>query len=98
VEVYTGKDLILAVAKNLSLGGVGISTQILLPEGSEVGLSMFLVEEGIEDEATAPLNVRGQVVWSGQEDKGGYQAGIRFLPMNPNQQQAISYFLNRLNQ
>jgi hypothetical protein len=97
VEVYTGQDIILAVANNLSLGGIGIASTSAVPENAVVGLSMFLVEDGIEDEQTEPLNLRAQVIWCAPSDRGGFQAGLKFEGLQPPHQQAISTFLRRLN-
>lgn len=96
VEVYTGSDLVLAVANNLSLGGLGIATQAPLSEKASVGLSMFLVEEGVEDEQTEPINLVGEVIWCAPADAGGYQAGIRFTKLDENHGQAIRHYLQRL--
>jgi hypothetical protein len=96
VEVYTGSDLVLAVANNLSLGGLGVATQAPLSEKASVGLSMFLVEEGVEDERTEPINLVGEVIWCTSTDKGGFQAGIRFTKLEESHGQAIRHYLQRL--
>ncbi len=96
VEVFTGKDVIPAQAQNLSLGGVGIAVDSPLQEQAQVGLSMFLVEDGIEDERTDALNVRGQVIWCTPSDTAGFLAGIRFAPLQAAELQKIQHFLVRL--
>lgn len=96
MEVYTGNDIVLAIAKNLSVGGVGIAMREPLPEQAPVGLSMFLVEDGIEDETSTPLNLTGHVMWCSPSETGGHQAGIRFDPLTPPQRQTIDTFLKRL--
>lgn len=96
VEVYTGSDLILAVANNLSLGGLGIATLQPLSEKATVGLSMFLVEDEVEDEKTEPVNLVGEVIWCAPADAGGFQSGIRFTNVEQIHHQAINHFLKRL--
>lgn len=96
VEVYTGEDLILATANNLSVGGLGLICTQQLPEKATVGVSMFLVEDGVEDASTEPINLRGEVIWCAQGDRGEYQAGLRFHEVEPQHQKSIQHFLSRL--
>lgn len=97
LEVYTGTDVLYANAQNLSVGGLGLAAGAPIPEQAQVGISMFLVEDGIEDETTAPLNLKGQVIWCTPSDAGGFIAGVRFETLSPPQQQAITHYLSRLN-
>lgn len=96
VEIYTEQKLILATANNLSVGGLGVISTEVIPDKTGVGLSMFLVEEGIEDETTPPLNLRGKVAWCAPVDAGGFQAGLQFETLTQPQQSAITHFLRRL--
>jgi hypothetical protein len=96
LEIYTGNDVIPAEAKNLSQGGVGIFLATPLPVKAPVGLSMFLVEEGIEDERTAPLNLQGEVMWCTTGEQGGFLAGVRFVTLQPQDLQRLQHFLQRL--
>ena len=98
VEIYCGTEPILAVAQNLSAGGVGVQCTCALPEQHEVTVSMFLVEDGIEDGDCPPLNMQAQIIWCTEADQGGgYLAGLRFGPSTPQQQQMLTHFLSRLN-
>ena len=96
VDVYTSDDVLPAVAKNLSLGGLGISLRTPLQPG-QVGLSLFLVEDGIEDERTAPINLRAQVCWCTPEKDGGFLAGLQFVGLQPAEGQRLQDFLRRLS-
>jgi hypothetical protein len=96
VEIYTGTDALPARAKNLSQGGVGVALDAPVPVGTKVGLSMFLVEDGIEDERTAPLNLQGEVVWCTAEQGSEYLAGVQFAQPGPDAIQRIQVFLRRL--
>jgi hypothetical protein len=95
VEIFTGADAVPAIAKNLSQGGLGVSLGSQLPKGQQVGLSLFLCEDGIEDERSAPANMRGEICWCTPEP-GGFAAGIRFLELKPEHLGQIQAFLDRL--
>jgi hypothetical protein len=97
VEIFTGSDVIPAQANNLSVGGLGIILEVPLTVQTQLGFSMFLVEEGIEDERTSPLNVQGLVCWCTQGEAGTYQAGIRFAPLGEEEQARVQLFLRRLH-
>lgn len=97
LEIYTGEDVILAVAQNLSVGGVGVAALEPLPESGPVGLSMFLVEEGIEDGCSEPIHTRGEVMWCAPSDAGGFVAGIRFVDSPEHHSAAINAYLKRLH-
>jgi len=97
LEIFTGKELLLAVSSNLSSGGVGVSMDSALPNGLSVEMSLFLVEEGIEDERTPPLYLKGKVVWCKGGGEVRYTAGIRFLSNTPEQSKRLNHFLSRLN-
>jgi hypothetical protein len=95
-EVNTGYDVVSAQAKNLSMGGVGLAAKVPLQEKALIGVSMFLVEDGIEDATTGTLDVQGQIIWVAQSDSGLYEAGVRFAPLPPNQVRLLQHFLDRL--
>ncbi len=97
VEVFTSKGVLAAEGNNLSQGGLGITLDSPLDIESEVGLSMFLIEDGIEDEQTAPLNIKGVVCWSTEAQPSGHQAGMRFISMTALDLEKIQFFLHRLN-
>jgi len=96
IEVHLKTEVFLASAKNLSLGGVGISLSQDLPENTRVTLNMFLIEEGIEDEQTEPLTLVGEVIWSVPAETGGYLSGIRFIDPQPVEVQRLQIILKRL--
>jgi len=96
-EVYAGTDVIPGVAKNLSQGGLGLALPSPLPVQTTVGVSMFLVEDGIEDERTEPANLRGQVAWCTRAETGGFLAGISFTELQPADLACIQNLLKRLN-
>jgi hypothetical protein len=96
VELYTATEVVAGIAKNLSQGGLGVALETPLAQGAQIGLSMFLVEDGIEDERTAPLNLRAEVCWSNPDPAGGTMAGLRFLAPGPTELARVRQFLQRL--
>ena len=97
VDVFTDDDVLPAVAKNLSLGGMGIALRTALAPKTQVGLSLFLVEDGIEDERTKPINVRGQVCWCTPDPQGTFLAGLQFAGLQQADGERIQEFLRRLS-
>ncbi|MBW2733222.1 MAG: PilZ domain-containing protein [Deltaproteobacteria bacterium] len=95
-EVNTGQDLFAAEAKNLSQGGVGLALASPLPEQALLGISLFIVEDGIEDETGTTLDVQGQVIWVAESDAGSFEVGVRFAPLPPNQIRLLDQLLARL--
>lgn len=95
-EVNTGEHVISASAKNLSRGGVGIELQTQLAANSLIGISLFLLEDGIEDATMATLDVQGQVIWIAPNNAGVFEAGIRFAPLPPNQVRLLEDYLEKL--
>ena len=97
LEIFTKDDVIPAMAMNLSSGGVGVSMSRPLTAGDTVGLSLFLVEEGIEDETSPTLNVKGKVIWAKEKEGAGFTAGIRLLTLNLEMKHRLQLFLDQLS-
>lgn len=95
-EIYTDHDVYPVSTANVSAGGVAINSKTPLEKGTQIGISLFLVEEGIEDETSSPLNVQGQIMWTEQNPAGEYEAGVKFAPLTPQQTFTLEYFLQRL--
>lgn len=98
LEIFTQNDVLPAMAMNLSSGGVGVHMSRPITAGEVVGMSLFLVEEGIEDETSPTLNLKGKVVWCKEREGGsGFTAGIRFLPLNKDGKHRLRHFLDQLS-
>lgn len=74
-----------ALTRDLSLGGVGVDTEVPLAEGALLGVELFVVVDDIEDETTVPLSVKGKVVWSRMKSAREFLAGVQFLEVTPDQ-------------
>ncbi|PIE65887.1 MAG: hypothetical protein CSA24_01730 [Deltaproteobacteria bacterium] len=95
-EINTGRRLHAAQAKNLSRGGVGLTVAEPLAENALLGISLFILEDGIEDATSATLDVQGQVIWVAQTDAGAFEVGVRFAPLPPNQLRLLDHLIERL--
>ena len=87
----------MAQAKNLSLGGVGFEMDAPLTVGTHVKLSLFLVEDGIEEERAKPLAAEGVVSWCAEQQGAGYGAGVRFLAMEQSMQERLRQTIRLLS-
>ena len=78
-EVYTRAGIINAGAENLSNDGVCLFLGAELPEDELVGVSMFPVDDGIEDPDAEPINIPAKVVWCNKTIGSLILAGMRFV-------------------
>ncbi len=93
-EIDTFQDRFTASTRDLSIGGVGLDLDRPLKENATVAISLFLVVDEIEDEATAPMNVRAKVAWCAESDaEGHYTAGVHFDDLLPQQREWLAHFL-----
>ena len=94
-EIDTFTDRFTASTRDLSVGGVGLDLDRPLQEGATISLSLFLVIDDIEDEATAPMNLRAKVAWCAESDEEGrWAAGVRFDNLLPQQLEWLTRFLH----
>jgi hypothetical protein len=97
-EVYTAEAVLPASTRNLSESGVCFDLAQELREDATVGVSLFLVADGIEDPDAEPLNVKASVIWCTERDDGGFSAGMRFVGLTEEGQQTLGQFLSQLGQ
>jgi len=97
-EIYTAEAVIPASTRNLSDSGVCVDVPRALPEDADLGVSLFLVTDGIEDPDAEPLNLRAKVIWCSEREDTGFSAGMRFEDINQDQTGVISSFLARLGE
>ncbi|HUH02199.1 MAG TPA: PilZ domain-containing protein [Kofleriaceae bacterium] len=81
-EIFTGTSRFTATTRDLSVGGSCVEGGYPFEEGSEVDVSLFVVVDGIEDDATPPLRTRGVVQWTAENEdapaNARHLAGLRF--------------------
>jgi hypothetical protein len=95
-EIYTTDAVLPASTRNLSDSGVCVDIARALPEDADIGVSLFLVADGIEDPDAEPVNLRAKVIWCSERDDTGFSAGMRFEGIGDAETGAISSFLARL--
>ncbi len=79
-EVYTrSEEIIAAGAENMSDDGVCLTLSTEIPKDAVVGVSMFRVDDGIEDPDTEPINIPAKVVWCNKRHGPLILAGMRFV-------------------
>ena len=98
-EVNYGGRLFTALTRDLSVGGVCLESDRLVPEGNALNLGLFLVVDEVEDASAAPLQMRGKVAWAtpGEGGKLG-SMGIRFEGVTSNQMAGLTRFLKLVPQ
>ncbi len=84
---------LIALTRDLSVGGAALETDVALADGETLRLSLFLVVEGIEDERTPPLVVGARVQWTASGDDGSHTAGVKFVEITDAQKAWLSRVL-----
>ena len=93
-EVQYGGKLFTAITRDLSVGGVCLESDRLLPEGSALAVGLFLVIDDVEDASQPPLEMRGKVAWAAPGDEGQASTmGIRFEGVSAPQLAGLTRFL-----
>ena len=97
-DVTVGDEVVTARVKNLSIGGVGLDLKHPLEQNATVELSLFLVEEGVEDATEGSLVIHAEVIWVSQVKDKRWEAGLRFAPQRADQTALLSHFIRRVSQ
>lgn len=95
-EVFTPQGVLPARTRNLSATGVCVDVSAELKEGTTVGLSLFITDDGIEDPDMEPLNVKANIVWCAQRDETEFSAGAYFQDMTEDNKSTLNDFLATL--
>lgn len=97
-EIRTATASFTANTSDISEGGVGVESSRPLHDGEELAIALFLVIDGVEDEKTPPLWVKGRVAWSAEADDGRHVAGIKFEVITDEQKAWLSKILEHIKQ
>lgn len=98
-EVTFGGRVFTAVTRDLSVGGVCLESDRLLPEGDALQVGLFLVVDDVEDATQPPLEMRGKVAWTAPgEGEQPSTMGIRFEGVSAGQLAGLTRFLRMLPQ
>jgi hypothetical protein len=96
-EIKVGNVRVTGTTRNLSLGGVCVEIDRPIAEGKSLGLTLFIVEEGIETEGARGLDLVGTVQWLAEGDRG-YAVGIKFGSLTAAQQTGLTNALRALGE
>jgi c-di-GMP-binding flagellar brake protein YcgR len=95
-ELTLGPQTLSAATQNVSEGGVGLVLDEPLEEGTNVGLTLFLTQDGIEDPDEEPFETSATIAWTAPSDAGGQVAGARFGALSEGQRAQLRRFLAAL--
>ncbi|MGE4357995.1 MAG: PilZ domain-containing protein [Candidatus Omnitrophota bacterium] len=84
----------MSFIKNISLGGISLATEKILPSGTNLTLKIKLPLE------RKPLILRGKVCWSRELSKNlAYETGIEFIDVGEKEKEIIDklvrYYLEK---
>ena len=90
-----------ARTRNVSRGGLAITTSCALPVGAGVTISLSLVFEahGAEVAMSEPLPLQGRVVWCSPvatQTGDGFQLGVMFVGVRNEERSYVDMFLRYL--
>ena len=95
-DVTQGERRFTATTRNLSAGGMCLESAYPFREDSPLALSLFLVVDDVEDETMPPLEVRGTVQWTADDDEEHVHiAGVQFSTISDAQRAWLERFLAR---
>lgn len=88
-----------AVTRDLSVGGTCIESAYPLADGSEIGVALFVVVDGVEEATLPSLRLRATVQWTAQNDEAAIEvrhiAGLKFASLSEAQSAWIQRFVTR---
>jgi hypothetical protein len=88
-----------AVTRDLSVGGTCIESAYPLADGSEIGVALFVVVDGVEEATLPSLRLRATVQWTAQNDEAAIEvrhiAGLKFAALSEAQSAWIQRFVTR---
>ncbi|HEY8144434.1 MAG TPA: PilZ domain-containing protein [Kofleriaceae bacterium] len=86
-----------AVTRDLSVGGACVESAYPLVDGSEIGVALFVVVDGVEEASLPSLRVSATVQWTAQNDETAIEvrhiAGLKFAALSEAQSAWIKRFV-----
>lgn len=95
-EVFTGKEIIPVLTRNISKGGLSLVLNRPIEEGKTIAISLFVTEDGIEDPDREPLNLKAKLVWCAEQEDGSYVVGARFMELKPEEDRILDSLISIL--
>ena len=96
-ELKVESARLTGLTRNLSIGGVCVEIDRPINEGRQLGLTLFIVEDGIEAEGARGLDLVGTVQWVAEGDRN-YAVGIKFGNLNAAQTTALNNALKAVGE
>jgi PilZ domain len=81
--------------KNISVGGLCVEIDRMVPETTRLDVSLFIVEDEVESADGRRIALVATVQWSSEGDVG-YLHGLKFVDMTPQQTAMIGNALRNL--
>jgi hypothetical protein len=81
--------------KNISVGGLCVEIDRIVPETTRLEVSLFVVEDEVESADGRRISLAATVQWSSEGDVG-YLHGLKFVDMTPAQTTAVGNALRNL--
>lgn len=86
-----------AVTRDLSVGGTCVESAYPLADGSEIGIALFVVVDGVEEASLPSLRISATVQWTAQNDEAAIEvrhiAGLKFAALSEAQAAWIKRFV-----
>ncbi len=95
-EVDVDGQVLVAAAENISVGGAGLVLDRPVAEGTQLGVMLFLTQDGIEDPDEEPFEAQATIRWAVEKDGGRHVVGVRFEAVNAAQQAQLQRFVAAL--
>jgi hypothetical protein len=70
--------------RDVSVGGACVEIDRLLEDGTELDVTLIVVEDDIESADSRTLTLRGRVQWGTEADNGGFAHGLKFIDEDAN--------------
>jgi hypothetical protein len=96
-EVKLDNKTLAGTTRNLSISGVCVELDRMVPEGKQLAVRLFIVEDEIETEGARGLDLTGTVQWTAEADRG-YAVGIKFGSLSPQQAQQLQNALRAVGE
>ena len=92
-ELEAAGETLEAETRDVSEGGVAVLLSEPVEEGSKVGLTLILTQDGIEDPNEDPYQCEASVMWAAPQDDGRMLIGLRYVAPKPQELQRLRRFL-----
>jgi c-di-GMP-binding flagellar brake protein YcgR len=92
-ELEIGGNTLEAETRDVSEGGVAVLLDEPLADGANLGITLILTQDGIEDPDEPPFVGKASVMWSAPTDDGQVLHGLRFAQLTDAARNQLQRFL-----